>query len=229
VESVLATDARHQKALVLMGDIAVHEANWPSALEWTARARELFPASVDARSDRIDALIGSASWNEALREIADGLASVAAAERLFHRHARRSRALLAADQGFDDALGADVTWLREEGTPLDRATADAIEAEWNLRRGRVDEARRIARQALRARRKPPGLWGAIIRAVAWETTADNASRERTKPSERDVELLIGNGRLNWVERLRAAGLVPRVGRSRRQADLMRRRGPLVRL
>ncbi|MCW2933669.1 MAG: hypothetical protein JWM19_4631 [Actinomycetia bacterium] len=69
----------------------------------------------------------------------------------------------------------------------------------------------------------------MIRAVAWETATDNASREYTKPSEWDVELLIGNGRQHWVGRLRAAGLVPRVGRSRRQADLMRRRGPLVRL
>jgi hypothetical protein len=229
LESVLATDARHPKAVILMGDIAVHEANWPAALEWTALARELFPGSVDARLDRIDALIGSASWNEALREISDGLTSVAAAGRSFHRHARRSRALLAADQGLDDVLAADVTWLREEGTPLDRATADAIEAEWNLRRGRVDEARRIARRALKAQRKPPGIWGAMIRAVAWETAADSASREHTKPSEWDVELLIGNGRQHWVERLRAAGLVPRAGRSRRQADLMRRRGPLVRL
>ena len=229
LESVLATDARHQKAVILMGDIAVHEANWPAALEWTALARELFPGSVDARVDRIDALIGSASWNAALREISDGLTSVAAAERSFHRHARRSRALLAADLDFDDVLAADVMWLREEGTPRDRATADAVEAEWHLRRGRVDEARRIARQALKARRKPPGIWGAMIRAVAWETAADNASREHTKPSERDVELLIGNGRQHWVERLRAAGLVPRAGRSRRQADLMRRRGPLVRL
>jgi hypothetical protein len=229
LESVLATDAHHPKAVILMGDIAVHEANWPAALEWTALARELFPGSVDARLDRIDALIGSASWNEALREISDGLTSVAAAERSFHRHARRSRALLAADRGSDDVLAADVTWLREEGTPLDRATADAIEAEWNLRRGRVDEARRIARQALKARRKPPGIWGAMIRAVAWETAADNASRKHTKPSEWDVELLIGNGRQHWVERLRAAGLVPSVSRSRRQADLMRRRGPLVRL
>lgn len=69
----------------------------------------------------------------------------------------------------------------------------------------------------------------MIRAVAWETAADNASRERTKPSEWDVELLIGNGRQHWVERLRAAGLVPRAGRSRLQADLMRRRGPLMKL
>ncbi|HEY6790604.1 MAG TPA: hypothetical protein VI365_25185 [Trebonia sp.] len=229
LESVLATDAHHQKAVILMGDIAVHEANWPAALEWTARARELFPESADARLDRIDALIGSASWNEALREISDGLTSVAAAQRSFHRHARRSRALLAADQGFDALLAADVTWLHEEGTPLDRATAHAIEAEWNLRHGRADEARRIVQRALKARRKPPGIWGAMIRAVAWETATDDASRERTKPSEWDLDLLIGNGRQHWVERLRAAGLVPRVGRSRRQADLMRRRGLLVRL
>jgi hypothetical protein len=164
LESVLATDAHHPKAVILMGDIAVHEANWPAALEWTALARELFPGSVDARLDRIDALIGSASWDEALREISDGLTSVAAAERSFHRHAGRSRALLAADQGFDDVLAADVTWLRAEGTPLDRATADAIEAEWNLRHGHVDDARRIARQALMGQRKPPGIWGAMIRA-----------------------------------------------------------------
>jgi hypothetical protein len=186
-------------------------------------------AREDARADRIDALIGSASWSEALREVSDGLTSVPAAERSFHRHARRSRALLAADQGLDDVLAADVTWLREEGTPLDRATADAIEAEWNLRRGRVDDARRIARQALKAQRRPPGVWGAMIRAVAWETAADNASREHTRPSERDVELLIGNGRRHWVERLREAGLVPRAGRSRRQADLMRRRALFLRL
>jgi hypothetical protein len=229
LESVLATDARHPKAVILMGDIAVHEANWPAALQWTARARELFPESADARLDRIDALIGSASWIEALREISDGLTSVAAAERSFHRHARRSRALLVAGQGLGDLLAADVTWLREEGTRLDRATADAIEAEWNLRRGRADEARLIARRALKAQRKPPGIWGAMIRAVAWETATDDASRERTKPSERDVDLLIGNGRQHWVERLRAAGLVPRAGRTRRQADLMRRRGPVVRL
>jgi hypothetical protein len=213
---------------LFQAEALAHEV-WSAALEWTALARELFPGSVDARLDRIDALIGSASWNEALREISDGLTSVAAAERAFHRHARRSRALLASEQGFDDVLAADVTWLREEGTPLDHAAADAIEAEWNLRRGRVDEARRIARQALKAQRKPPGIWGAIIRAAAWETAADNSSREHAKPSERDIELLIGNGRLHWVERLRTAGLVPRAGRSRRQADLMRRRGPLVRL
>jgi hypothetical protein len=71
--------------------------------------------------------------------------------------------------------------------------------------------------------------GAMIRAVAWEAATDDASRERTKPSEWDIDLLIGNGRQRWVERLRAAGIVPRVGRSRRQADLMRRRGLLVRL
>jgi len=172
LESVLATDAHHPKAVILMGDIAVHEANWPAALEWTALARELFPGSVDARLDRIDALIGSASWNEALREISDGLTSVAAAERSFHRHAGRSRALLAADQGFDDVLAADVTWLRAEGTPLDRATADAIEAEWNLRHGHVDDARRIARQALMGQRKPPGIWGAMIRARIFRVPGD---------------------------------------------------------
>ena len=212
-----------------MGDIAVHEANWPAALQWTKRARDLYPESVDARFDRVDALLGSGSWNEAMQEINDGLASVAAGEGSFHRHARRSRALLAAGQGHDDLLTADVTWLRENGTFLDRATADAIEAEWHLRHGRADEACRVAEQALKAQRRPPGLWGAIIRAVAWETAADEASRERAKPSQWDVELLIGNGRQQWVERLRAAGLVPRAGRSRRQADLMRRRGPLTRL
>ena len=229
LESVLAIDARHPKAVILMGDIAVHEANWPAALEWTERARELFPESVDARLDRIDALIGSGSWDEALREISDGLAAVAPGERAFHRRARRSRALLAADQDFDDLLAVEVTWLRENGTFLDRATADAIEAEWHLRRGRADEAHRIAQRSLKAQRKPPGIWGAIIRAVAWETAADDASRERSKPSQWDIELLIGNGRQQWVDRLRAAGLVPRVGRNRRQADLMRRRGPVARL
>jgi hypothetical protein len=229
LESVLATNARHPKAVVLMGDIAVHEANWPAALEWTARARQLFPESVDARLDRIDALIGSASWDEAVREIRDGLTSVAAGERSFHRHARRSRALLAADQGLDDLLAADVTWLRENGTFLDRAAADALEAEWHLRRGRTDEARRIAQRALKAQRKPPGIWGAMIRAVAWETAPDDRSRARTKPSQWDVDLLIGNGRHQWAERLRAAGLVPHVVRSRRESDLLRRRGPLARL
>lgn len=229
LESVLATDARHPKAVILMGDIAVHEANWPAALVWTARARALLPGSADARLNRIDALIGSASWDEARREIADGLTAVAAAERSFHRRARRSRARLAAEQGLDDLVAADVTWLREEGTFLDRAAADAIEAQWNLRRGRADEARHVAQRALKAQRKPPGLWGAMIRAVAWETATDDASRERVKPSERDVDLLIGHGRQDWVERLRAAGLVPRVRRSRRQADLMRRRGLLMRL
>jgi hypothetical protein len=226
---VLASDARHRESVILMGDIAVHEANWPVALEWTARARELFPESADARADRIDALTGSGSWDEALTEIADGLISVAARERGFHRHARRSRALLAADQGRGDLLAADVRWLREHGTSLDRAAADAIEAESSLRHGRADEARRIARQALKAPRKPPGIWGAMIRAVAWETAADDADRERVKPSQWDVDLLIGNGRQHWVEQLRTAGLVPREGTSRRQADLMRRRGPLVRL
>jgi hypothetical protein len=229
LESVLATDARHREAVILRGDIAVHEADWPAALEWTARARELFPASVDGRRDRIDALIGAACLDEALRAIADGLASVDPSQRLFHRHARRCRALLAADLGIDDLLAADVTWLREAGTPLELDTADAVEAEWNLRHGRVDEARRIAWRALAARRKPPGLWGAMIRAVAWETAADTASRDRAGPSEWDVELLAGSGRADWVARLRAAGLLPGAGRSRRQADLMRRRGLLVRL
>lgn len=127
-------------------------------------------------------------------------------------------------RGIDDLLAADVTWLREAGTPLDLATADAVEAEWNLRHGRADEARRIAWRALAARRKPPGVWGAMIRAVAWETAADTASRERVRPSEWDVELLAGSGRADWVARLRAAGLLPGAGRSRRLADLMRRGG-----
>jgi tetratricopeptide (TPR) repeat protein len=227
--SVLALDARHRESVILMGDIAVHEANWPEALEWTARARELFPESADARLDRIDALTGNGSWDQALKEISDGLTSVAADDRGFHRHARRSRALLAADQGLDDLLATDVRWLREEGTALDRATADALEAELNLRRGRADEARRIVQHALRAQRKPPGLWGAMIRAVAWETATDDASQARARPSQWDVDLLIDNGREPWVERLRAAGLVPRERKSRRQADLMRRRGPLARL
>ena len=39
----------------------------------------------------------------------------------------------------------------------------------------------------------------MSRAVARETAADNASRERTKPSEWDVELLIGNGYQHWVQ------------------------------
>jgi hypothetical protein len=227
--SVLAADGRHQKAVILMGDIAVHEADWPAALEWTRRARELFPESVDARLDHIDALIGSGSWDEALREIADGLRSVAVEERSFHRHARRSRALLAAGQGLDDLLAAEVRWLRGQGTSLDRATADAIEAEWNLRRGHADDARRIAQRALKAQRRPPGIWGAMIRAVAWETAADDTSRERTRPSQWDIDLLIGNGHQHWVGRLRAAGLVPRVSSTRWQADLMRRRGLLTRL
>lgn len=220
--SVLAADPDHQKSVILMGDIAVHEADWPAALEWTARARQLFPDSADARIHRIDALLGSQSRDEALAEIAAGLASVPAEERWFHCRARQSRALLAASQGPDDLLAADLAWLRGLGTNLDGAAADAIEAEWQLRRGRADDARRIARQALAAPYKPPGIWGAMIRAVAWETAADNGSRDRVTPSQRDIEILIGGGRQDWAGRLRAAGLVPRTGASRRQADLRRR-------
>lgn len=88
LESVLALDPGRRDSVILMGDIAVHEANWPAALEWTARARELFPNSADARLDRIDALTGNGSRDEALAEITDRLTSVATSERGLHRHAR---------------------------------------------------------------------------------------------------------------------------------------------
>jgi hypothetical protein len=227
--SVIVDDPTHEAAMILMGDVAVHEKDWPAALEWTSRSRQLFPDSVNARIDRIDALVGSGLWEDALAEVASGIEAVPAEERSFHRNARRARVCLALDNELDDVLAEDVAWLGASGVAMDRWTAAAVEAEWHLRRGRPSEARRVTGGTLSGAMRPTGVWGAILRAVAWETTPDDASRKAAVLSAWDVEMLVANDRAAWVERLRAAGMVPRQGRTRRQADLALRRGPLVRV
>jgi hypothetical protein len=230
LDTVFRDAPAHEGATLLRGDIAVHESDWPAALAWTSRARQLFPDSASARIDRIDALIGSGLWEEALAEIASGLEAVPVEKRRFHRNAHRARVRLALDHELDDALREDLAWLRASGVVRDRWTADATEAEWHLRRGRIVEASGVAVGALSGTTiTPSGIWGAILRAVAWETAPDAASRKAAVLSAWDVELLVANDRAPWVEQLRAAGLVPRQGRTRRQADLALRRGPLVRV
>ncbi len=230
LDTVFHDAPAHEGATLLRGDIAVHERDWPAALAWTSRARQLFPHSVNARIDRIDALVGSGSWKEALAEVASGIEAVPVKERSFHRNARRARVRLALEKGSDDLLAEDLAWLGASAVAMDRWTAAAIEAEWHLRRGRIGEASGTAVGALSgATIRPSGIWGAILRAVAWETAPDTVSRKAAVLSAWDVELLVANDRAAWVERLRAAGMVPRQGRTRRQADLALRRGPLVRV
>jgi hypothetical protein len=229
LDTVFRDAPAHEGATLLRGDIAVHERDWPAALAWTSRARQLLPHSVNARIDRIDALVGSGLWEEALAEVASGIEAVPVEKRSFHRNARRARVRLALEKDLDDVLAEDLAWLGASGVAMDRWTAAAVEAEWHLRRGRINEASGTAGGALSGAISPGGIWGAILRAVAWETAPDAVSRKAAVLSAWDVELLVANDRAAWVERLRAAGMVPSQGRTRRQADLALRRGPLVRV
>ena len=228
LEAVLGQRPNDERAVILMGDIAVHEKDWPRALEWTGRALRLAPGDVDAHLDRVDALVGAQEWKEAIAACEHALhlpdldAATGASFRL-------KWALCLMEVGeFADA-GEELDRVIAQGPPGRTRDARALRAEWLVRQSRWAEAREAALAALRTQRY---LWPqAILTAAAWESAQRlDQTDAKPVPTQRHLDLLRHNGRNAWAERLVALGLKPGAERrTRRQATLARPKGRLARL
>jgi tetratricopeptide (TPR) repeat protein len=228
LEATLGQRPDDERAVILMGDIAVHEKDWQRALEWTGMALRLAPGDVDAHLDRVDALVGAQEWKE-------GIAACEHALRILDLEAatdasfRLERALCLMEVGEFANAGEELDRVIAQGPPGRTKDGRALRAEWLVRQSRWAEAREAALAALRTRQY---LWHqAILTAAAWESAQRlDQTDAKPLPTQRHLDLLRHNGRNAWAERLLALGLKPAAERrTRRQATLARPQGPLTRL
>jgi tetratricopeptide (TPR) repeat protein len=229
LELVLADDAEHTGATILMGDIAVHEQDWDRALRWTDQALRLAPDDLDAREDRVAALIGATRWADAAAAAGRALA-METEDDAAHVRLRLERARCLIELGDFPGADVDLESVVAGGVHRRVAAARALRAESLLRQERWPAARAEAIHALSA---APSLWpSALLTAVAWEAAvrSDDAGGAPV-PTERHVEMLRWHGRGAWVDRMVEMGMVPSRHRvTRRQAALRRRQmGRLTRL
>ncbi|HEV3167331.1 MAG TPA: tetratricopeptide repeat protein [Isosphaeraceae bacterium] len=227
LQAVLSQRPEDERAVILMGDIAVHEKDWQAALRWTEMALRLAPGDVDAHVDRVDALIGAEDWKAAIAACEQAL-RLPATEDATYASLRVEWARCLMELGeFADA-GEQLDRVIARGQPGRTREAGALRSEMLIRESRWAEARDAALTALRARQKP---WHkAIHTAAAWESAQRlDQPRSEPVPTQRHLDLLRHNGRGAWADRLLALGLTPAVDRiTRRQAMLARTRGILVR-
>lgn len=230
LEVVHAEDPEHRGATILMGDIAVHEEDWDRALRWTERALHLAPDDLDAHKGRVDALVGSQRWAEAAAAATRGLEIAAAAAAGAHSRLRLERARCFIEIGDFSQADSDLDIVVGEQVPRRVAAARAVRAESLVKQGRWEAALAEASDALRA--QPPPWSSALLTAAAWEASARLGETDRApRLTERHVELLRGNGRGAWVDRLLELGMAPTSERpTRRQSALWRRqRSQMTRL
>jgi len=228
LEGVLAERPDDERAVILMGDIAVHEEDWQRALQWTANALRLAPVNEDAHIDRVDALIGAQRWSEGVAacDLALRLTGTSAAT---SANLRLERALCLMELGEFAKAGEELDTVIAQGLPLRVKAARALRTEWLVRQSRWAEAHDSALAALRTRQYP---WHqAILTAAVWESAQRlNQPDVKRVPTQRHLDLLRHNGRSAWAERLLALGLKPGAERrTRRQATLARPQGRLTRL
>ncbi|MDQ6878928.1 MAG: hypothetical protein M3082_14805 [Candidatus Dormibacteraeota bacterium] len=227
LEAVVERRPDDAQAVVLMGDIAVHEEDWQRALEWTGKAILLAPGDLDAHRDRIDALIGAHDWKEALAAC-DIALRVPDATKADSASLRLERARCLMELGEFASAGEELDRVIAQGPPMRAKAAAALKAEGLVRQTRWEEAHEAAVAALRTRQYP---WQqAILTAAAWES-AQRLKQPHAKPvpTQRHLDLLRHNGRGAWADRLLALGLKPAAERrTHRQARLSRPQGPLVR-
>ena len=228
LEAVLAQRPKDERAVILMGDIAVHEKDWPRALEWTGRALRLVPGAVDAHLDRVDALVGAQAWKEGIAACEHAL-HLPDLEAATDASFRLERALCLMEVGEFAYAGEELDRVIAQGPPGRTKDARALRAEWLVRQSRWAEVHEAALAALRTRQYP---WHqAIFTAAAWESAQQLKQPDvKRVPTQRHLDLLRHNGRSAWAERLLALGLKPGAERrTRRQATLARPQGRLVRL
>ena len=230
LELVLAADPEHRGATILMGDIAVHEEGWDSAVRWTERALRLAPDDLGAHEDRVHALVGREQWADAAAAATRGL-EIAASDAVGARsRLRLERARCSIEIGDFPQTNSDLDIVVGEQVPGRVAAARALRAESLVRQGRWEAARAEALDALRAR--TPAWPSALLTVAAWEAAARLGEADRApRPTERQVQMLRWNGRGAWVDRLLKLGMSPTSNRpTRREAALWRRqRGHLTRL
>lgn len=229
LDSVLATNPDDVRATILLGDIAVHEGDWPVARDWTSRALRLSPDSLDAHEDRINALMGSAQWPAAIE-------ACEAAIRLGPTQRRRAsiklelvRSLIEAGDPATALDHIDGLIAERQLTLTHQHWAAALRAEALLRQESWDAAYAAATRGLS--RQPYALSKAVMRAAAWEAASRSKRPLTIVPTATDVDYLRSGGRALWADRLLLQGLVPVAPRiTHRAAALIRKqRGRLLRL
>lgn len=229
LESVLASRPDDVRATILVGDIAVHEGDWPVALDWTSRALSLAPDSLDAHEDRIDALMGSAQWPAAIDACETALRLDFPARRNASIKLELIRSLI---ESGDSAKALDIIdqlTAEKSLTARHHHWAWALRAEALLRQGRWDEAHAVAKQGLS--RQPYALPKAVMRVAAWEAATRSSCPPADPPTASDIEYLRSGGRGSWADRLLAEGLSPVAPRMTQRASSLgrKRRGRLLRL
>jgi tetratricopeptide (TPR) repeat protein len=120
LRTVLARDADHVPATILMGDIAVHEDRWPDALQWTAKALALAPNELDAHEDRVDALIGAKDWRAAVEACDAALELLSDRREAKHSGLRLERARCLMELGAFGLAGEDLDQVITHGLPPTR-------------------------------------------------------------------------------------------------------------
>lgn len=228
LDGVLRTAPDDVRATILLGDIAVHEQNWPDALAWTSRAIELAPHDLDALDDRIDALMGNEDWEAAIQVCEAALALKPPERRAMSVRLEIVRSLLGCAD-FAAAVDDCDELLATDGIPLmHRHWTTALKAEALVGLERWDQALAVARGGLRHQPFPPQK--AMLTAAAWEAASKLGKGADSVPTARDLDYLRWGGRAKWADSLLEAGLKPADAHpTRRAAELGRkRRGRLVR-